>query len=49
MKDTKYYDLREPFKPIAYLAAAQETAARCRLAAVVMRTAGSPRGAAPRR
>jgi len=45
VKDTKYYNLREPFKPIAYLAAAQETQPDEYLQ-VVMRTA-APSATAP--
>jgi predicted permease len=41
VKDTKYFDLREPFKPIAYLAAAQETQPDAFLQAVI-RTAQGP-------
>jgi putative ABC transport system permease protein len=46
VKDTKYYNLREPFKPIAYLAAAQETQPD-EFLQVVLRTAAGPRGLAP--
>jgi len=45
VKDTKYFNLREPFKPIAYLAAAQETQPDEYLQ-VVMRTA-APSATAP--
>jgi putative ABC transport system permease protein len=41
VKDTKYYNLREPFTPIAYLAAAQETQPDAFLQ-VVIRTAAGP-------
>ncbi|HUG54463.1 MAG TPA: ABC transporter permease [Vicinamibacteria bacterium] len=51
--DTKYFDLREPFKPIAYLAAAQETQPDPYLQAVVRSAAGPswpwPRRARPAR
>jgi predicted permease len=46
VKDTKYFDLREPFKPIAYLAAAQETQPDAFLQAVI-RTAQGPSALAP--
>jgi putative ABC transport system permease protein len=46
VKDTKYYNLREPFKPIAYLAAAQETQPD-EFLQVVLRTAAGPKGLAP--
>jgi predicted permease len=46
VKDTKYYNLREPFTPIAYLAAAQETQPDAFLQ-VVIRTAAGPAALAP--
>jgi putative ABC transport system permease protein len=44
--DTKYFNLREDFPPIAYLAAGQETQPDPYLSAVV-RTAGDPQAMAP--
>ncbi|HEU0107805.1 MAG TPA: ABC transporter permease [Vicinamibacteria bacterium] len=46
VKDTKYYNLREPFTPIAYLAAAQETQPDAFLQ-VVIRTAANPAALVP--
>ena len=47
VKDTKYTDLREDFKPIAYLAAGQETETDPYLSAVV-RSTGNPAALHPR-
>jgi putative ABC transport system permease protein len=46
VKDTKYYNLREPFRPIAYLAAAQEPQPDAFLQVVIRTTAG-PAAVAP--
>ena len=47
VKDTKYFNLREPFRPIAYLAAAQDTQPDAFLQVVIRTAAGSPAALAP--